>query len=163
MKHSELRAIIREEVTRILAENNASGYNGIERYTGALEFPDSAKAALTEVIETVFKKPKYSDIWVKGQFGHCSVGFKIKPNPASVTRYSMSLDLTPEGFLINPSLGELDKMGKKYGGQWKYGAAVGDAVSSGKISKKEIAIAIKDLENIFDRIIAHEQARLDRG
>ena len=131
-------------------------YDEIMNYTGALDFPDSAKDALAEVIESIFKKPKYKKTWVKGQYGHCTVDFSFKPNPDRISKYSISLVITPEGFLLNPPVEELDKMVKKYGNQWTYGGAVGEAVESGKISKKEIKGAIKELERFLDRIISRE-------
>ena len=119
-----------------------------ERYTEMPEYvPYGIKNtkpiqdAMTKVIDTVFKKPKYNDMWAKGRFSRDVIGIDIRNQRNQLI--PLSITLTPnDGFLIQPDIEDLDKEVEKYGTQFDYE----QALAKTKVSPKQIKDAIKELE-----------------
>lgn len=140
-------------------------YGEIKKSSGGLDIPENAKTALTKVIDKIFKKPKYKDMWVDGQFYFIGVSFNFKPfpdpelvdNPLMQRRmgtYIIRLQLTPDGFNINPTMEQEDADMEKHGGGRRpstttYAKAFDDV----KISNKQINDTVKDIEKLLDSYI----------
>lgn len=100
--------------------------------------------AMTAVIDTVFKKPKYKGMWANGRFSRNVIGIEIRdPKKSYDSIIPLSITLTPnDGFLIQPKPEDLDKDVEKYGTSFDYE----QALAKTKVSPKHIKDAIKELE-----------------
>lgn len=144
-------------------------WNGeIKKSSGGLNIPDNAKAALTKVIDKIFKKPKYKDMWLDGGFYFVGVRFKFKPFPdpalvdnlfkqSSLGTYWVTLQLSPDGFKINPTLEEEDADFAKHAGGPRPSTTTYEKAFDGlKISNKQINDTVKDLEKLLDKYIEQQ-------
>lgn len=124
--------------------NYEEGYTGMPEYVPyGLKNTKPIEKAITTVIDTVFKKPKYNDMWAKGVFNRNGIGIIIRNPKDRIEFFRLSISLTPnDGFLIQPESEDLDKEVEKYGTSYDYE----QALAKTKVSPKQIRDAIKELE-----------------
>lgn len=120
------------------------GYTDMPEYVPyGLKNTKPIEKAMTTVIDTVFKKPKYNGMWAKGVFSRNAIGITIRNPKHRIEFFRLSISLTPnDGFLIQPESEDIKKEVEKYGTLYDYEQALANT----KVSPKQIKDAIKEVE-----------------